>query len=154
MKRSVEPGPEPDAVLVRFALVFVFFGTLVLRLLTGASALLHPEDALTNDSWLYRHVAQGLTQGRYLSVFRTPGYPLFLALTGGGLGHSPVLSLLAQVVLDAATAAGLGLIAFQLTRRINAAAWRERLGPCARWQPLCAPKSWASVGLYSSSWRR
>ena len=92
-----------------------------MRLFCLVPALLHPALALTNDSWLYRKAAQDLAHGTYSTIFRTPGYPVFLLLTGGGLGHGIGFSLLAQAVLDGVTACLLAQIAGRIFRSQHAA---------------------------------
>ncbi len=93
----------------------IFVCSLSTRLLFGWRGFVFPALALTNDSPGYQELAQEILVGRVRSLFRTPGYPLFLALTGGLPDRQLVATLLAQMLLDSVTAILLGWIAFGLT---------------------------------------
>ena len=79
----------------RNALV-IFSLSLVVRLAYGWPSLNFPENALGNDSYGYLRLAEELTHGRFPSLFRTPGYPLFLMLTGGFPNTNLIAPLLAS----------------------------------------------------------
>jgi hypothetical protein len=103
----------------RNALV-IFLLSLFVRLAYGWSSLNFPANALGNDSHGYLKLAAELAQGRFSSLFRTPGYPLFLLLTGGFPNTSLTITLLVQMLLDSLTAVLLAAIAWRL--------WRNQLG--------------------------
>ncbi|MDQ3813476.1 MAG: hypothetical protein M3347_05940, partial [Armatimonadota bacterium] len=92
------------------------------------------------DSLTYRYLAERLTQGSFPSIFRTPGYPLFLMLTGGFPQSSIVPTLLAQMILDSLTAVMLAAIAQRLAHDSVAA--------------LIAGLGWAfcTTAIVSSAW--
>ncbi|MDQ3813477.1 MAG: hypothetical protein M3347_05945, partial [Armatimonadota bacterium] len=120
---------------------FIFIVCLSLRLVYVWMFLLnHPELAVTPDSYLYQYLAEQLTQGRFPSIFRTPGYPVFLVLTGGFPQSSIVPTLLAQMILDSLTAVLLAMIARRLTHDAAAA--------------LLAGLFWAfcATAIISSAW--
>jgi hypothetical protein len=98
----------------RNALV-IFLLSFVVRLAYGWPSLKAPETALANDSYGYLQLAGELAHGRFPSLFRTPGYPLFLLLTGGG---SVRAALVAQMLLDSLTAVLVAALAWRL--------WREQ----------------------------
>lgn len=97
----------------RTALI-TFLVSLGVRLITGWKPLLHPEAAWCPDATGYHELAAVLWQGRFPSLFRTPGYPLFLALTGATSGDHIAITLLGQILLDALTAVMLAVIAWKL----------------------------------------
>lgn len=92
----------------------VFLVCFAIRLIYGWRSLMIPEFALSNDGYGYLSLAAELTHGRFPSLFRTPGYPLFLVLTGGFPGASLAPTLLSQMILDSLTAVILALIAWRL----------------------------------------
>ncbi len=64
-------------------IAFVTFGlAVVVRLGAGWQPLRHAEAASGPDAMGYHELAAALLQGRFPSLFRTPGYSLFLVLTG------------------------------------------------------------------------
>ncbi|MFN0120425.1 MAG: hypothetical protein ACKV2V_07985, partial [Blastocatellia bacterium] len=65
----------------RFSLVTFLLATVV-RLVSCWPSLLHPEAAWCPDATGYHELAAALLHGQFPSLFRTPGYPLFLAFTG------------------------------------------------------------------------
>ncbi len=73
-----------------------------------------PEAALSNDGRGYLELAQNLAEGRFPSLFRTPGYPLFLMLTGGFPETRLLTPLLLQMTLDSLSAVILASIAWRL----------------------------------------
>ncbi|HXG68174.1 MAG TPA: hypothetical protein VNO70_23965 [Blastocatellia bacterium] len=94
--------------------VMIFFVAFVTRVMIGWRSFLSPAAAHTNDSFAYRQLADELLHGRFPSLFRTPGYPLFLALTGGFPESTLVSTLLVQTVLDSVTAVMVAAIAWRL----------------------------------------
>jgi hypothetical protein len=92
--------------------------------------LLHPEAASNPDAIGYHELAAALLQGRFPSLFRTPGYPLFLVLTGASSGNRVVFALLAQMLLDGLTAVMLAAMARRLFEREAAALWTGLLYAC------------------------
>ncbi len=89
----------------------LYLVALVIRLLWAAPVFLHPERALDPDSHAYRKLALNLLHEHRFSqdfpepgtpeVFRTPGYPLFLALVFGLFGPGLRWVVLVQVLLGA-----------------------------------------------------
>jgi hypothetical protein len=102
--------------------LFIFSLAVPVRLVTSWPALRAPELASGNDAIGYHELAAALWQGRFPSLFRTPGYPLFLALTGATSSEHVVFALLMQVLLDSCTAVLLSLLAQRLWQS-EAAAW-------------------------------
>lgn len=94
----------------QFALIIFSLATVV-RVVTGWTSLRHPEAAWCPDATGYHELAAALWQGRFPSLFRTPGYPVFLALTGATSGDHVVFALLTQILLDSLTAVLLAAIA-------------------------------------------
>ncbi len=94
----------------------IFLLGFAVRLAYGWQSLNFPEHALGNDSHGYLSLAAELTHGRFPSLFRTPGYPLFLLLTGGFPNASLHGPLLAQMLLDSLTAVLVAAIAWRLWR--------------------------------------
>jgi hypothetical protein len=84
------------------------------RLVTCWEPLRHPAAAWFPDATGYHELAAALLQGRFPSLFRTPGYPLFLALTGATSSDFVLLALLTQILLDALTAVLLVALAQRL----------------------------------------
>ncbi|HEX4945523.1 MAG TPA: hypothetical protein VFZ34_02515 [Blastocatellia bacterium] len=84
------------------------------RVAAGWKSLLNPQEAWCPDAAGYHELAAALLQGRFPSLFRTPGYPLYLALTGATDSNHIVIALLGQVLLDTLTAVLLTAIAWQL----------------------------------------
>lgn len=88
---------------------------LVPRLAVTVPVLLHPERAVTTDSMQYLELAGSLLgSGRFYSseegapaadVFRTPGYPVFLAFLGPLPGSLPGLAALLQCFIGVFTVA-------------------------------------------------
>lgn len=95
-------------------LLVTFLLALTVRLGTCWPSLLHPEAAWCPDATGYHELAAALWQGRFPSLFRTPGYPLFLALTGATSSNRVVVAVLVQMLLDALTAVLLMAIARRL----------------------------------------
>ncbi|MBL8204152.1 MAG: glycosyltransferase family 39 protein [Blastocatellia bacterium] len=98
-----------------------FLLSTVVRLVTCWNSLLHPEAAWCPDATGYHELAAALRQGQFPSLFRTPGYPLFLALTGATSSDHVVFALLVQILLDALTAILLAAIARRLFESDSAA---------------------------------
>ena len=83
------------------------------------------------DSYQYTHLAQNIAKqkcyaqnnvySRYLSVLRTPGYPLFYALFEY-CGTAPVAILWSQVVIGACIPIFVALMAFMITKKLSAGA--------------------------------
>lgn len=92
----------------------IFLICFVVRLAYGWQSLITPEAVLSSDGRGYLELAGELAHGRFPSLFRTPGYPLFLMMTGGLPGTSPLTSLLSQMILDSLTAVILASIAWRL----------------------------------------
>jgi hypothetical protein len=101
--------------------VTLFLASLMIRLPVVLEAFLYPAAAQTNDSWGYRHLAAELLQGRFPSIFRTPGYPLLLALTGAFPQSNLTATFLVQVFLDSMTGVLLAAIVWRLLRDRSAA---------------------------------
>ena len=97
----------------QFALIIFLLATVV-RILTAWTSLLHPEAAWCPDATGYHELAAALLQGNFPSLFRTPGYPIFLALTGATSENHVLSALLVQILLDALTAVLLAAIARRL----------------------------------------
>lgn len=109
------------------------------RLWVGWPALLHPELAGSSDAVGYHHLAEALTHGHFPSLFRTPGYPLFLALLGATSGDHILTVLLVQMLLDALTAVLLAALAWRLFGNERAALWTGLLYAfCPVMARLCA----------------
>lgn len=106
----------------RRGLLVIFGFALVLRLLVGLSNFSNPAASMDYDSDGYLSLARFLTEGEFPSTFRTPGYPLFLALTGSTSQKAVAATLMVQMVLDSATAVMLALVAWHLVRSSAAAA--------------------------------
>jgi hypothetical protein len=98
----------------------IFLLALLVRLAYGWSSLQAPETALANDSYIYLKLAAELLHGQFPSLFRTPGYPLFLLLTGSFPHGQHLAALLIQLLLDSLTAVLVALIAWRL--------WTHQLG--------------------------
>jgi hypothetical protein len=107
--------------------VAIFLLALAARLAAGWPVLLSPAAAWCNDATIYHRLAEELMRGRFPSLFRTPGYPLFLALTGATTSERAAAALLAQTLLDALTAALVAAVAWRLFRS-RQAAWIAGLG--------------------------
>jgi len=99
----------------------IFLITLAVRLAFGCHILIFPEGTLANDTPIYRQLAEALTHGQFPSLFRTPGYPFFLALTGGFPHSGVTATLLAQMLLECLTAVLLARIAWHLFQQSWAA---------------------------------
>jgi hypothetical protein len=82
----------------------VFLLAFLVRLVAGWPMLRTPALASGHDAIGYHELAAALWQGRFPSLFRTPGYPLFLALTGATTSEHVVVALLLQMLLDSLTA--------------------------------------------------
>ena len=91
------------------------------RLWVGWSVFLHPTEASSPDGNGYHQLAAALTHGQFPSLFRTPGYPLFLALLGATSSEQITVVLLVQMLLDALTAVLLMAVAWQLFQDQRAA---------------------------------
>src|SRR5713101_2777517 len=102
------------------AFALLFFIALAVRLAFISSFARAPEgDHLWNDAvgWNLAH-GRGFTASpgdpSVPGIFRTPGYPLLLALVYALCGHSYFAVFLLQAVLDSLVAVLLGLIGYQL----------------------------------------
>jgi len=93
----------------------VFFVALSARILLWTFIIAHPERALDNDSALYIGLAEDLlNRHAFLSILRTPVYPLFIAAIYHISGRSYEAVLFPQCVLDSFTATATALIFFRL----------------------------------------
>jgi hypothetical protein len=99
----------------------IFLLALAVRLAAGWRVLLDPQAAWCNDAAIYHRLAGELFAGRFPSLFRTPGYPLFLALTGATSSEQALLALVVQTLLDSLTAALLAAVAWRLFQTAQAA---------------------------------
>lgn len=99
----------------------IFLLAFAARFAAGWHALREPVLAWCNDATIYHRLAGELLQGRFPSLFRTPGYPLFLALTGALTSERATFALVLQMALDAMTAALLAGLAWRLFRDVRAA---------------------------------
>lgn len=95
--------------------LIIFLAAFAVRLLTGWSVLLHPAAASSPDAVGYHELAAALSQGQFPSLFRTPGYPLFLLLTGATSSEHISVALIMQMLLDALSAVLLAGIAWHLS---------------------------------------
>ncbi len=119
----------------------LYLGALLVRLLWAWPVLLHPERAWDPDSYGYHRLALNLLHEHRFSMdyprpgqpefFRTPGYPLFLALLYGVLGTGTRRVMGVQVLLSALVP----VLAYALFRRrldeprARAGAWVLALMP-------------------------
>ncbi len=94
--------------------MIIFLSALMIRLLTGWPVLLHPEAAGSPDAVGYHELARGLLHGQFPSLFRTPGYPLFLVLTGATSSEHIGAALIVQMLLDSLSAVLLAALAWRL----------------------------------------
>lgn len=101
-------------------LLLIFLLALCVRVAYSWTSLQAPETALANDSHIYLKLAADLSHGHFPSLFRTPGYPLFLLLTGSLPNGQHLTALLVQLLLDSLTAVLVALIAWRL--------WTHQLG--------------------------
>ncbi|MDQ3817336.1 MAG: hypothetical protein M3362_06555 [Acidobacteriota bacterium] len=99
--------------------IALFLFTLLTRLAVGWQSLLSPSASVLPDSFGYFPLAEKLMQGSFPSIFRTPGYPLFLAITGARPG-STALAVVVQMLLDCFTAVLLAHIVWRLLRNASA----------------------------------
>ena len=99
-RSDATPSSASGRALPASLLLGVFLAGLIVRFAFGWRCLVDSAVALTNDSPLYRSLASDLLHGTFPGLFRTPGYPLFLALTGGETGSSLTFAILAQFVVD------------------------------------------------------
>lgn len=93
----------------------LFALALCVRLAFAWPGLLDASRTQDIDTLVYRQLAESLTRGDFPSLFRTPGYPLFLVFTGGFPGYSVVPTILVQIVLDSITC----LLVFGAVRRLG-----------------------------------
>jgi len=96
------------------AFATVFLVALLFRLIIGFPSLIVPDTALMTDSFGYKLLAESILRGEFPSVFRTPVYPLFVALSSTVFSSSVLPTIVLQMLLDSLTAA----ILFLLTRKI------------------------------------
>src|SRR6185503_12289157 len=105
--------PGEGTLPTRRALVPVLLVAAVLRLALPIAALLADRSTAllySPDSWDYLRLARNLagtfefSQNGLVEVFRTPGYPLLLAVASL-TGHLTATAVLIQVVLGVATVA-------------------------------------------------
>ena len=128
VKRKMEnknrlPNYRSLGILInKRAVILIFLATLATRLAIGWQCLLSPTLAMATDSWTYARLAEELIQGRFPGLFRTPGYPLFLALTGGLPKSSLIATLLVQILLDCVTALLLAAVALRLLPKASSPA--------------------------------
>jgi hypothetical protein len=78
--------------------------------------LQRPAAAFSPDAAGYHELAGALLQGQFPSLFRTPGYPLFLALTGATSSEQIGVALIVQMLLDSLSAVLLAAIARRLVQ--------------------------------------
>ena len=89
----------------------------------------YKEISLNSDSYGYIHLAQNIANlkcyaqnsiySRYLSILRTPGYPLFYALFEY-FGTAPVSVLWSQVLIGTCIPVLNALLAFMITKKLSA----------------------------------
>ncbi len=107
----------------------VFCIALVVRLIYLAFVGGDPQNFLMPDSIVYTHLADGIVQsggynrlvdeGRLIvETERVPVYPLFLSAFHVLFGHDPHWPILGQIVIDALTCVFVGLLAYQMDRRL------------------------------------
>ncbi len=94
--------------------ILIGFCAFAFRLWVGWYALLHPEAAGNPDAVGYHQLAAALIHGQFPSLFRTPGYPLFLAMLGATSADHIAAALIAQMLLDSLTAVWLAAITLRL----------------------------------------
>lgn len=92
---------QPALKVNKRNLVIVFLVSFLFRLLVAVPNLINPENAFTGDSLGYVSLASSIKQLSFPNLFRTPGYPLFIALTTTSLLPGNVIfTLLMQMLLD------------------------------------------------------
>jgi hypothetical protein len=101
--------------------LFTFLLAIAVRFSACWKSFLHPEIASGPDAVGYHELAAALWQGRFPSLFRTPGYPLFLALTGATSDDFITWALVAQILMDGLTTVMLMAIAQRLLQHDTAA---------------------------------
>ena len=105
-------------------ITWLIFGlSFLIRLATGWAALRTPELASGNDAIGYHELAAALWQGHFPSLFRTPGYPLFLTLTGATSATRVTVALLVQMLLDSFTAVLVSWLAQRFWHSETVALW-------------------------------
>jgi 4-amino-4-deoxy-L-arabinose transferase-like glycosyltransferase len=119
---------------------FVLAFALALRVALLAAGWSHPDRLMTPDSRHYIALAEGLLDGRFgqpgrPEVFRTPGYPAFLAVVFG-LGGGARSAAAVQVLLDV----GLVGLTYLLGRRLAG----ERTGAIAAGVQAVSPVALAA----------
>lgn len=107
---------EPS-ISIKYASL-IFLSSLMLRTVFFLFVYNHPERLFEPDSALYMKLAESLL-GSYTfpSVFRTPGYPSFIALVYSIFGHFPQAVVGAQILLDSLTAVFVFLIFLEIYRQ-------------------------------------
>ena len=110
------------------SLVVVFLSALMLRLLLVWITSSHPLGWITNDSYMYTQIADGIIEtGEYLhksenpleyyeETERVPGYPLYLASIFLLFGRSLIWPLIGQAILGAVTCVVIGLISREFNK--------------------------------------
>ncbi|NOY82667.1 MAG: hypothetical protein GXP31_16845 [Kiritimatiellaeota bacterium] len=118
--------------------VLALSGLLHLALFIGG--VFHPERVMAPDSYDYRLLAQGLLEtGRFQrgdgapEIYRTPGYPLFLAAVFAVAGPRPTVPLAVQCMADVM----LCLLVFHAVLRTSQSTGLQRVGP--------GPAEWAAA---------
>ncbi|NWF98816.1 MAG: glycosyltransferase family 39 protein [Nitrospirae bacterium] len=95
-------------------LIFVF--SLIVRMLFFPLIYNNPQKLLEPDSFGYIKLAESLiTSFEFHSIFRTPGYPVFIALIFSLAGKSLQAIVLMQCILDSITSIFVVLICLRIT---------------------------------------
>lgn len=96
-------------------LIIIFLVSFLFRLLLGLPNLINKEGAFTGDSIGYLRLAAAIKQSSFPSLFRTPVYPIFIAITTTDLlPNNIVFTLVLQMLLDSIVS----LILIGIFRRI------------------------------------
>jgi 4-amino-4-deoxy-L-arabinose transferase-like glycosyltransferase len=105
-------------VLRKKYLFYIFLFSYGVRLIWWVFIVGHPERAFEPDSFGYIQLAESLRDSHtFPSIFRTPGYPFFIALIYSISGKFPQAVLIFQYFLDSLTALLVVLIFFRIFRK-------------------------------------